>query len=541
MPSFLALVLALAALGRAEFNSLATTDRGEQVFFVTSLRQTDTSQTPRRKIFALDDEGLQLLFEPATASFFGPFRPSEVTVSGDGSLVGFDVATPCVGGSSCFLRELSNGYLLNRGTGDRTRPGPHLRISRNGRYSLIWSSRGAMGASPAAITDRATGQTRTIEGVFPREGRIASDGSALSTTFGWLIHVDPVGIIRRPVESPGAGHGFGGISLSDSGELAVYETMPRRRLFVLDVATSVTAQLGPDDRMSYGATLSNDGEWVLYISVIGETPQLFFSRPDGSAWRQLTASAEGVAEAAVSGDGRVAWVSTMAGRLLKIDTASGEISEILAPPILDAAPGWITPGSLMHLNGRRLGTKVRIGDHEAHIVAADDKDVFAQVPWELPAPEQQPSSLSISVARGDSPLETATPEYTLNYATYHPAAFIEPVHEDWSGFITPESPARPGEVIHVYATGLGPVDCTISTGAPAPLDRLCRPTTPIEWDYWWTETDSVPAEVLFAGLAPGLVGLYQIEARVPWQPPASRLKLIANRAGDHVVADFMVR
>ena len=49
------------------------------------------------------------------------------------------------------------------------------------------------------------------------------------------------------------------------------------------------------------------------------------------------------------------------------------------------------------------------------------------------------------IAGDDSPLEAATPEYKLNYAPFHPAAFGAPVHEDWSSFVTPESPARPGE------------------------------------------------------------------------------------------------
>ena len=175
------------------------------------------------------------------------------------------------------------------------------------------------------------------------------------------------------------------------------------------------------------------------------------------------------------------------------------------------------------------------------VFVVDAENVFAQAPWDLPPFERRFGDVIISASRDDSPLEAVTPEGKLYHSAFSPSAFVTPIHEDWSGFVTPENPARPGEVIHIYAVGLGPVDCPIETGDAAPLDRACRPTTPIAWDYWWTSTDSMPAEVLFAGLAPGLVGLYQIDARVPWQPPANRLKLIANRDGFNVVADFVVQ
>jgi uncharacterized protein (TIGR03437 family) len=86
--------------------------------------------------------------------------------------------------------------------------------------------------------------------------------------------------------------------------------------------------------------------------------------------------------------------------------------------------------------------------------------------------------------------------------------------QDWSA-ITDESPAVPGEIVHIYATGLGPVDCPVETGVPAPLDRLCRPTRVSDWRWETAPGIIVPAEVLFAGLAPGMVGLYQIDVRVP--------------------------
>ncbi len=548
LPSFLTtsrvciLVLSGAAIGWPQFVHLATTGAGEQVFFVTPLRETGSDQAARFKVFSLDEDGVHLLHQPEAP--YGPYgisKPSGVSVASDGTVVAYDVVRTCIGGSSCFFQELSTGYLLERSGGEPEYAGPHVRISRNGRYYAAWSSPGAMMRRPAAITDRVTGRKVTVDGLFPGEGCVASDGSSLFLTYEGMVHVSPSGGMRRLVENPGPGWAFGRMSLDDGGSTAVYETSPRRRLFVVEVDRGISMQLGPDDRDSYGATLSSNGEWVLYVSVLGEIPQLFVSRVDGSQWRQLTNSAEGVAEAALSGDGRVAWVSTREGRLLKFDITTGKSTEILAPPMLDETAGWVVPGSLIPLRGRRLGGRVEVNGREAPAFVVDRENVFAQAPWDLPEPETQSPNVVVSVARDDSPLEATTLEFRLSYAPFFPTAFISPVHQDWSGLVTPENPARPNEVLHIYAVGLGPVDCPIETGQGAPLDRACVPTTPIRWDYWWTSTDSMPAEVLFAGLAPGLVGLYQIEARVPARPPAERLKLIANEYGWHVVAEFDVR
>jgi uncharacterized protein (TIGR03437 family) len=107
--------------------------------------------------------------------------------------------------------------------------------------------------------------------------------------------------------------------------------------------------------------------------------------------------------------------------------------------------------------------------------------------------------------------------------------------------VSADNPAHPGEILHIYATGLGSTTCTVANGQPAPLDHLCPPTRAINWTWWWTSTDAIAANVPFAGLAPGLIGLYQIEAQVPTNPPAAHLKLIADRNANFVVADISVR
>ncbi len=77
--------------------------------------------------------------------------------------------------------------------------------------------------------------------------------------------------------------------------------------------------------------------------------------------------------------------------------------------------------------------------------------------------------------------------------------------------ITTTNPARRGNVIVLYATGLGAVAPPVAAGAPGssaePLNRTLV-TPSVRFDIY-------EAEVLFSGLAPGFAGLYQVNVRVP--------------------------
>ncbi|MDW8280026.1 MAG: hypothetical protein RMK17_02615 [bacterium] len=72
------------------------------------------------------------------------------------------------------------------------------------------------------------------------------------------------------------------------------------------------------------------------------------------------------------------------------------------------------------------------------------------------------------------------------------------------------NPARRGEWITLYLTGLGKVNPPTELGKPAAYDflSLVDPPPKILWN-------NQPAEFNFAGLAPGWVGLYQINIKVP--------------------------
>lgn len=80
-------------------------------------------------------------------------------------------------------------------------------------------------------------------------------------------------------------------------------------------------------------------------------------------------------------------------------------------------------------------------------------------------------------------------------------------------------PARPDEIIVLWATGLGPTDPPVAAGAQVPADRIYRVAGSVQ-----VTIGGIPAEVAGAALAPELAALYQVAVRVPRLP-----------SGDHAV------
>lgn len=74
----------------------------------------------------------------------------------------------------------------------------------------------------------------------------------------------------------------------------------------------------------------------------------------------------------------------------------------------------------------------------------------------------------------------------------------------------PSQPARHGDFVSIYATGLGSVSTEVPSGSAAPVETLDKVKAPVD-----VIIDGQNAEVSFAGLAPGFTGLYQVNAQIP--------------------------
>ncbi len=83
------------------------------------------------------------------------------------------------------------------------------------------------------------------------------------------------------------------------------------------------------------------------------------------------------------------------------------------------------------------------------------------------------------------------------------------LHQDYS-LVTPQNPAQIGETVSVYLTGLGAVNPGIPDGSAGPLSPLSNTTNTITGDI-----SGIAATVTYAGLAPQLAGLYQVNVTIP--------------------------
>jgi uncharacterized protein (TIGR03437 family) len=188
----------------------------------------------------------------------------------------------------------------------------------------------------------------------------------------------------------------------------------------------------------------------------------------------------------------------------------------------------LAPGSLVSIFGSRLadgtgstaappwntslgGTKAILGGFELPIAYTSEGEIKAIVPYEAPAP----GFYALTVARGAA---YASPE-TISVAAAQPAIFSANETGSGQGLIYAVSdnrlagaggPAHSGDVVAIYCTGLGAVSPEVQAGwaAPdSPPSTLVNPVT--------VTIGGVRSEIVSAGLAPGTVGQYRVEAIVP--------------------------
>lgn len=107
---------------------------------------------------------------------------------------------------------------------------------------------------------------------------------------------------------------------------------------------------------------------------------------------------------------------------------------------------------------------------------------------------------------------TAVPGvFTQNQSGSGPGAIlVQPAGSTKTAMNTAANPAHAGDALLIFCTGLGTVTPKVTAGSVAPSS----PPAKIDNDLSVT-VGGHDAQVLFAGLAPGFVGLYQVNVTVP--------------------------
>ncbi|HEY1239585.1 MAG TPA: hypothetical protein VGF16_03465 [Bryobacteraceae bacterium] len=211
---------------------------------------------------------------------------------------------------------------------------------------------------------------------------------------------------------------------------------------------------------------------------------------------------------------------------------SGAISAASYAP----QPTPLTPGSLISLFGYNLagaggaattlplptslnGVSVTIGGIPAPLIASapasapgGTDQINLQVPVELAGRSTADivvTNNGVSGAPETVALGTAPAFFTLNAAGTGDGIFV---HSDGITVITPGSPARGGETVVLYATGLGDVQAPVASGlAFTGPNRVTGSVT--------VTIGGQPASVLYAGGLPGFAGVYQLNVMVPANLP----------------------
>jgi uncharacterized protein (TIGR03437 family) len=167
------------------------------------------------------------------------------------------------------------------------------------------------------------------------------------------------------------------------------------------------------------------------------------------------------------------------------------------------------------------GTTMTVAGNPVPFFFVSPGQINFQVPFvTISGPTQVPVTINAGLLSGSSTL-TLTPYspalFTTNQGgTGQAAALISGTASIAApaGAFPGSRPAKKGEFVSLYGTGLGDVRNRPALGSPSPSSplatTLATPTVTV---------GGVPATVSFSGLAPGFVGEYQVNIQVPDNAP----------------------
>jgi uncharacterized protein (TIGR03437 family) len=215
-------------------------------------------------------------------------------------------------------------------------------------------------------------------------------------------------------------------------------------------------------------------------------------------------------------------------------SARAQLAPIVAgPPVVNAAIAangdktatTVAPGSLISVYGTTLvkstvdlsgwqgrvipsvlnGTKVTIGGKTAPLIYVSPTQLNAQVPVDVAA---GPSQVVVTSQNGPSA------SFPVTIAANAPAIFFSPVaavlkNADFS-LVSAANPAKAGDVLLVYCTGLGATSPAVPTGTLVPGTATVATTAGVT-----ATIGGKDATVTYAIASPGFVGLYQVAVTVP--------------------------
>lgn len=201
----------------------------------------------------------------------------------------------------------------------------------------------------------------------------------------------------------------------------------------------------------------------------------------------------------------------------------GELVAVFGLQMADGAES----ASALPLKTAMQGATLTMSGRPLPLVFTSAGQINAQVPYDLP-----PGTTVQLVAQHGARLSVPQP-VTIGGA--EPAIFSTDLTGKGQGHIyvipgpgvqvlaNASAPAKAGDVLQIYCTGLGPVAPAATAGSATPSDALRNTVTAVTLTI-----GGVNAPVAFAGLTPGFTGLYQINATVPAGVSAGQVPVVVT-------------
>jgi uncharacterized protein (TIGR03437 family) len=253
----------------------------------------------------------------------------------------------------------------------------------------------------------------------------------------------------------------------------------------------------------------------------------------GTAWvnRPLLASAFGITTFGEDDAGEIYVADAAAGAVYRID--GSRAPRFSAAGVVNAASfvQGIAPGSLVTLFAAGVlddpgvlnaagvpvattlgGVSVTVNGVNAPILLIANRNGQEQINFQAPFELQGRSNGQVVVMRdGQSSALTDVPVLDVQPAIYTTdGANAVVLHNADYTLVTAQRPLVTGEFAFLYATGLGHVENQPATGGGAPVSPLAPVVAGVR-----VTLAGQPCELQYAGLAPALVGVYQVNFRVP--------------------------
>ena len=235
---------------------------------------------------------------------------------------------------------------------------------------------------------------------------------------------------------------------------------------------------------------------------------------------------------AIDSSGATVYVLTASGiQIVPFDTTGTQnVPQAPANGVVNTANymSSVASGGLVSIFGQRLASAATAPGTPLPTVLGGTCVTLNNSPLPLLAgfPNQINAQLPPTLAAGRYPLvvrsianHEASSSATVTVAKYAPAIFVDAdgpaiFHQDGTR-LDPYNPGHRDEPLTIWATGLGPTTGgKVTAGVPAPLSPLA--VTGTVQVFFGDPTISDAQEIVdWSGLAPGLIGVYQINCRIP--------------------------